>query len=132
MIPACPVAAAHDALTLLQTGRAGMALRIMEALPDAIEAALRSATGEAYLRGQADAHRIIAAAARERRQVAAPPPAPRTANRLGLLRTALADPSKRRLVKAALGMDDRLLERIAAGRATLSSVKWRRIREVLA
>jgi len=132
MIPACPVAAARDALTLLQTGRARMALRIMEAMPGAIEAALRGATGEAYLRGQADAHRIIAAAARERRQVAAPPPAPRTANRLDLLRAALADPSKRQLVKGALGMDDRLLERVAAGGATLSGVQWRKLREVLA
>ena len=70
MIAACPIAAARDALTLLQTGRVAMALRIMEALPDAIEAALRSATGEAYLRGQADAHRIIATT-RERRQAAA-------------------------------------------------------------
>ncbi len=131
MIPACPIAAARDALTLLQTGRAGMALRIMEALPDAIEAALRSATGEAYLRGQADAHRIIAAT-RERRQAVARSPALRTANRLDLLRTALADPIQRQLVKAALGMDDRLLERVAAGGATLSSVQWRKLREVLA
>ena len=131
MIPACPIAAARDALTLLQTGRAGMALRIMEALPDAIEAALRSATGEAYLRGQADAHRIIATT-RERRQAAARPPAPRTANRLDILRAALADPSQRQLVKAALGMDDRLLERVAAGGATLSGVQWRRLREALA
>ena len=68
MIPACPIAAARDALTLLQTGRAGMALRVMEALPDAIEAALRSAAGEAYLRGQADAHRIIARPASAGRQ----------------------------------------------------------------
>src|SRR5436190_1272016 len=77
MIPACPIAAARDAFTLLQAGRAGMALRIMDALPVAIEATLRSATGEAYLRGQADAHRIIATT-RERRQAAARPPAPRT------------------------------------------------------
>ena len=130
MIPACPIAAARDALTLLQTGRAGMALRIMEALPGAIDAALRSATGEAYLRGQADAHRIIATT-RERRQAAARSPAPRTANRLDILRMALADPSKRQLVKAALGMDDRLLERVAAGGATLSGVQWRKLREAM-
>ena len=131
MIAACPIAAARDALVLLQTGRAGMALRIMEALPDAIEAALRSAAGEAYLRGQADAHRIIATT-RERRQAAARPRAPRTVDRLDILRTALADLNKRQLLKTALGMDDRLLERVASGGATLSSVQWRKLREVLA
>ena len=131
MIPACPIAAARDALTLLQTGRAGMALTLLEQLPGAIEAALRSATGEAYLRGQADAHRIVATA-RERRQAAARPPAPRTADRLDILRAALADPNKRQLVKAALGMDDRLLERVAAGGAMLSREQWRKLREVLA
>ena len=127
MIPVCPIAATRDALTLLQTGRAAMALRIMEALPDAIETMLRSASGEAYLRGQADAHRLIAAA-RKRRQ----PPAPRKPHRLDLLREALADPRRRQLVKATLGMDDRLLERVAAGGATLSGVQWRKLREVLA
>lgn len=96
MISACPVTAARDALMLLQTGRAAMAVRIMEALPDAIEAALRSATGEAYLRGQADAHRIIAAT-RERRQAGSPPPASRAPQRLDVLRTALADPIQRQL-----------------------------------
>ena len=35
-------------------------------------------------------------------------------------------------MKAALGMDDRLLERIAAGGATLSGVQWRKLREALA
>ena len=131
MIPVCPIAAARDALTLLQTGRAGMALRIMEALPGAIEAALRRATGEAYLRGQAEAHRIIAAT-RKRRQAAARSPALRMANRLDMLRTALADPSRRQLLKTALGMDDRLLDRVAAGGATLSGVQWRKLREALA
>ena len=121
MIPACPIAAARDALTLLQTGRAAMALRIMEALPDAIEAVLRSATGEAYLRGQADAHRMMAAA-RERRQ----PPAPRKPHRLDLLRAALADPVQRQLVKDTLRMDDRLLERVAAcGARSRPSTWWK-------
>ena len=126
MTSACPIAAARDALALLQTGRASMALRIMEALPDAIEAALRSATGEAYLRGQADAHRIMAAAC-ERRQ----PPAPHKRNRLDILRDALVDPAQRQLVNAVLGMDDRLLERVAACGATLSGLQWRKLREVL-
>ena len=44
----------------------------------------------------------------------------------------LPTPAQRQLVKAALGMDDRLLERVAAGGATLSGVQWRQLREVLA
>ena len=108
-----------------------MALRIMEALPGAIEAALRRRHGEAICAAKPMRIAIIATT-RERRQAAAPPPAPRTADRLDLLRDALADPNRRQLVKAALGMDDRLLERVAAGGATLSGVQWRKLREVLA
>ena len=71
-------------------------------------------------------------ATRERRRAAARSPAPRTIARLDILRTALANPVQRQLVKAALGMDDRLLERVAAGGATLSGVQWRKLREALA
>lgn len=136
MIPACPIAAARDALVLMQTGRASMAVRIMEALPGAIEAVLRSTTGEAYLRGQADAHRAVGAARKLSRTppqpTASPPPEPYKPHRLELLCDALADPVKRQLVKATLGMGDRLLERVAAGGATLSGAQWRRLREALA
>ena len=123
-----PVAMAADAALLLSTGRTSMALTVLERLSAAIEAALKDAAGEGYLRGQAH----VIAAARERRQSAARPPAPRTANRLDILRMALANPVQRQLVKAALGMDDRLLERVAAGGVTLSGVQWRKLREALA
>lgn len=133
MTPADPVAAARDAETLLRTGRANMALRILEALPSVLEAALKEAASEAYLRGQTDTHRMMAAA-RERhpkgpRQAPATPPKP---NRLDELRAALADPAKRAAVRSALRMDDRLLDRIAAGGANLTPAQRRRLRSTLA
>jgi hypothetical protein len=45
---------------------------------------------------------------------------------------ALADPSRRERARAALRMEDWLLDRIAAGTATLSGTQWRRVREALA
>src|SRR5688500_6744036 len=67
MTAACPIAAAQDALMLLRTGRAAMAHRILEGLPALIDAALVRGEGIAYLRGQADAHRIVAAAQERQR-----------------------------------------------------------------
>jgi hypothetical protein len=136
MTAACPIAAAQDALTLLRTGRAAMAHRILEGLPALIDAALVRGEGIAYLRGQADAHRILAAASEcqqaQRPHLAPIPPAPRKPSRLEWLRDALADPSQRERARAALRMEDWLLDRIAAGTATLSGTQWRKLREALA
>ena len=136
MTAACPIAAAQDALTRLRTGRAAMAHRILEGLPALIDAALVRGEGIAYLRGQADAHRIVAAAQERQRiqpqPIAARPPAPRKPSRLEWLRDALANRSQRERARAALRMEDWLLDRIAAGTATLSGMQWRRLREALA
>jgi len=56
----CPTADVRSAL-LLSTGRAVTATRILELLPDAIQAALVSAWSLTYLRGQA-AHGAVAVA----------------------------------------------------------------------
>ena len=48
-----PIAMAADAALLLSTGRTSMALTVLERLPAAIEAALKDAASEGYLRGQA-------------------------------------------------------------------------------
>ena len=136
MTPACPITAAQDALTLLRSGRAAMAQRILEGLPALIDAALVRGEGIAYLRGQADAHRIVAAARSvsgySRSRSPLHPPAPRKPSRLEWLRDALADPSQRERARAALRMEDWLLDRIAAGTATLSGTQWRKLREALA
>lgn len=123
-----PMKVAVDAAMLLGTGRAAMALTLIEQLPALIDAALKDAASEGFMRGQAH----VIAAARERRQAAARMPAPRTANRLDLLRAALGDPCQRQLAKAALSMGDGLIERVAAGGATLSGTQWRKLRKVLA
>ena len=90
----------------------------------------------AYLRGQTDAHRILAAAQERQRiqpqPVAAPPLAPRKPSRLEWLRDALEDPSQRERARAALRMEEWLLDRLQAGSATLSGVHWRKLREALA
>jgi hypothetical protein len=131
----CPITAAQAALTLLRSGRAAMAQHIMEGLPTLIEAALARGESGSYLRGQADAQRILAAASErqqaQRSHLAPIPPAPRKPSRLEWLRDALADPSQRERARAALRMEDWLLDRIAAGTATLSGAYWRRVREAL-
>ena len=133
MTPACPITAAQDALTLLRSGRAAMAVSVLERLPALIEAQLVEARGAGFAEGW-DAH--LLAAARERQQAVLRPapsaPAPRTPTRLDWLRDALADPAKRECARAALRMDNRLLDRIAAGTVTLSGTHWRRLREALA
>ena len=129
MIPADPIAAARDAVTLLQTGRAAMALRILEGLPDAIEAARRDAASDGFLQGQRAAHRVLATRRREAKTM---PVTFSGASRLQELRLAVADREKRQLVLAALRIDERHLDLILAGRTKLASGQWKRIREVLA
>ena len=51
MTPACPIAAAQDALTLLRSGRAAMAQRVLEGLPALIEAQLVDARGSGFAEG---------------------------------------------------------------------------------
>jgi len=51
MMAFCPVAAAQDALTLLRSGRAAMALRVLEGLPALIEAQLVDARGSGFAEG---------------------------------------------------------------------------------
>ncbi len=48
MIDPDPGAIARDALLLVRTGRCGMALRLLEKLPDAIETTLGNAGWRAY------------------------------------------------------------------------------------
>ena len=63
-----PVAMAADAALLFSTGRTSMALTVLERLPAAIEAALKDAASEGYLRDQAH----VIATARAARQQARP------------------------------------------------------------
>lgn len=123
MISACPITALHDALLLLQSGRAGMAQLVLEGAVDAVSTEMGTVAWQAYCAG-------YAAGQRDAQQK--PRQAPRKPSRLDRFRAALADPERRALVKATLRMDDPILERIAAGRAGLSSDLWRRLRDALA
>ena len=129
MIPADPVAAVRDALLLLESGRAAMARRVLETLADAIELALRSATSEAYLRGQTDTHRMPATQ-KAKTMPKRPPPtsAPRRVTRLDWLRSMVAEPAQRERVRAILRLDDRILDRVLDGRAQLSETSWRALK----
>ena len=51
MMFACPIAAAQDALTLLRSGRAVMAHRVLEGPPALIEAQLIDARGPGFAEG---------------------------------------------------------------------------------
>ena len=125
--PRCPVAYARSAQLLLQSGRAEMALRLLELLPDAIEAQLIAARRCGFTDGW---HAHLAADRRAEAETHGTPktsghsefsrPPPPKPTRLDWLRDALADPAKREQARAALRMDDHLLDRIAAGTATLS------------
>jgi hypothetical protein len=90
----------------------------------------------AYLRGQTDAHRILAVAQERQRiqpqPITVPPPAPRKPSRLEWLRDALADPSQRERARAALRMEDWLFDRVTGGLVTLSGVHGHKLREALA
>lgn len=123
MIRSCPIAALHDALLLLQSGRPGMAQLVLEGAVDAVSTEMGTAAWQAYCAG-------YAAGQRDAQQK--PRQAPRKPSRLDQLKAALADPERRALVRATLHMDDQVLDRIAAGRAGLSSDLWRRLREALA
>lgn len=131
MTPACPITAAQDALTLLRSGRAAMALRILEGLPALTEAQLVDARGSGFAEGW-DAHLMAVERRQAQPRLAPTPPAPRKPSRTEWLRDALADPSQRERARAALRMEDSLLDRVAAGTATLSGAHWRRLREALA
>ena len=78
-MPACPIAATTDALTLLQSGRAVMAHRVLEGLPALIEAQLVEAHGSAFAEGW-DAHLVAPPQRASERKTApgrsAAPPAP--------------------------------------------------------
>jgi hypothetical protein len=133
MTPACPITATQDALTLLRSGRAAMALRILEGLPALIEAQLVDVRGSGFAEGW-DAHLIAEAHAKapSAAQTVGTATAVRPRSRLDTLREALADPEQRARLRAVLRMEDWLLDRIAAGTATLSGTQWRKLREALA
>jgi hypothetical protein len=67
----CPARAAEDALLLLSTGRAAMALRVLEDLPAAIRLALADAYARGRREGRAEAPRPAS------RAVWRPSPSPR-------------------------------------------------------
>ncbi len=117
------LAAARDALHLLQSGRAAMALRVLETLPGLIERDLREQSSGAYLRGRSEGE----LAAAQRFQAPQPKRPASEPTRLDRLRTLLSDP----VVREALHLDDRLLDRVAAGTLTLSPQQWRRLRDAL-
>jgi hypothetical protein len=116
-----------------------MALRILEGLPALIEAQLVDVRGLGFAEGW-DAHLMAVARAEAEARAKAPsaaqtvgtPSAVRHRPRLDTLREALADPEQRARLRAALRMEDWLLDRIAAGTATLSGTQWRKLREALA
>ena len=128
----CPITAAQDALTLLRSGRAAMAQRVLEGLPALIEAQLVDARGSGFADGW-DTHLMAVARAKapSAAQTVGMPTAVRHRPRLDTLREALADPEQRARLRATLRMGDWLLDRIAAGAATLSGTQWRRVREAL-
>jgi hypothetical protein len=101
-----------------------MALRVLETLPGLIERDLREQSSGAYLRGRSEGE--LAAA----RRLQPKHPAPEAA-RLDRLRRLLGDPTGRASVREALRLDDRLLDRVAAGTLTLSPQQWRRLRDAL-
>jgi hypothetical protein len=88
MTPACPITATQDALILLRSGRAAMALHILEGLPALIEAQLVDARGLGFAEGW-DVHLIAPQQRASGRETApgrpaAPPP---------LMAAALAAPT---------------------------------------
>lgn len=125
------LAAARDALHLLQTGGASMALRVLETLPGLIERDLREQSSGAYLRGRSEGELAAARRIQALRPRTPTADAARRECRLNRLRALLADPERRASVREALRLDDRLLDRVAAGTLTLSSQQWRRLRDAL-
>ncbi|MFO1075875.1 MAG: hypothetical protein U1E17_24855 [Geminicoccaceae bacterium] len=104
-----------------------MALRVLETLPSLIERDLREQSSGAYLRGRSEGEMAVA----RRFKVLQPSrPAPE-ATRPDRLRALLSDATGRAAVRDALHLDDRLLDRVAAGTLTLSPQQWRRLRDLL-
>ena len=134
MTPPDPVNAARDALLLLQTGRAAMALRLLDALPAAIE------KHSAWVRlcARAEAEAALVARLRDAQRVTRALPARRTPNphdraqRLLWLPSALAEAPKLAKARDTLRLTDAVLEHVVAGTLDLPGQQWRRLRESLA
>ena len=129
-----PIVGVRDALLLLQTGRAAIALRLLETLPAAIEKHL------AWVRlcARAEAEAASLARLRDTQRVTRALPAHRTpsphgrAQRLLWLQDALAEAPNRAKARETLRLTDVLLDRVVAGALDLSGQQWRRLREALA
>ena len=121
---------AADAALLLRSGRASMALTLLEALPAALEAELARVTANAYDRGHADGRHVEASARQRKTLQKRPPPtsAPRRLTRLDWLRSMVAEPAQRERVRSILRLDDRILDRVLDGRAQLSETSWRALK----
>jgi hypothetical protein len=118
-----PVAVARDALLLLSSGRAAMAMRVLEGLPELIEAERRTV----YSKGRWDAKAAMVA----QLQPKTPPPSSIGSHRRKWLQSVLADPEGRAKARAAARLSDQLLDRVAAGRLTLAPAMWRKLRRAL-
>jgi hypothetical protein len=127
------IATIRDALLLLQSGRVGMATRLLERLPELIEAErrfhareIRSQCNVAYIEGRMAGERAM-----HRKLAPKPPPTPTGPRRHEWLQGVLAIPRKRALACDILRMDDALLDRIAAGKVDLSPSYWPKLRKAL-
>jgi hypothetical protein len=118
-----PVTVARDALLLLSSGRAAMAMRVLEGLPELIEAERRTVYGK----GRWDAEVAMVA----QLQPKTPSPSPTGPRRHKWLQSVLADPEGRAKARAVARLSDQLLDRVAAGRLTLAPAMWRRLRRAL-
>jgi hypothetical protein len=139
-----PLDGVREALLLLQSGMAGKATRLLERIPDLIEAerllhaaqleaARRSNAAEVrtqynigYLEGRAAGERAM-----HRKLAPKPPPSPFGHRRHEWLQGVLADPEGRAKARSAVTLSDALLDRVAAGRAELTGAQWRKLREAL-
>ena len=89
-----------------------MAQRLLEALPELLEAECQAA----YLRGFQDGQQVQE---------------PGSTNRLECLRSLLADSVKRAKVRKVLRLSDVLLDRVAAGTVGLSKTNWAKLQKAL-
>ena len=125
-VPGDPVDAAGHGRELLQSGRIDQAMRVLERLPELIKAEVHHQRTSAYIEG-----RMAGEAAMHAKMRPKPPPAPTGPRRHEWLRAALADPEQRATARTAVRLNDQLLDRVAAGRVSLSAAMWRRLREAL-
>lgn len=147
--------AAHEILRLLQAGQAAMAISMLETLPTIIEWDVREQSRGAYLRGYREGGSAVATAKPQRgpcrdelaagpaqsssrrqriqraRLQAPAPRGPRPEDRLDRLRKLLGDPGRKASIRRALRLDDRLLDRVAAGALALAPRHWRQLRVAL-